>query len=60
MKEYGIAKFYNNPNNVIGSGGFRKVYKAVVCNGQLVVVTKLGWGEVNGDALCDHGFKTKV
>jgi len=26
MKEYGIAKFYNNPNNVIGSGGFRKVY----------------------------------
>jgi hypothetical protein len=60
MKEYVIIEFYNNPNNVIGSGRFKKVYKAVLCNGQPVVVKKLGWGEVKGDALHDHGFKVKV
>jgi hypothetical protein len=60
MKEYEIAKFYNNPNNVIRSSGFRKVYKVVFCNGQLVAVKKLGWGEVKGDALHDHGFKAEV
>jgi len=60
MKEYEIAKFYNNPNNVIRSGGFKKVYKAILCNGQPFVVKKLGWGEVDGDALCDHGFKIEV
>jgi hypothetical protein len=57
MKEYEIAKFYNNPNNFNGSSGFRKVYKAVFCNGQPVAVKKLRWGEVKGDALHDHGVK---
>jgi hypothetical protein len=45
---------------VIGSGGSRKVYKAVFGNGQLVDVKKFGWGEVKGDALHEHGFKIKL
>jgi hypothetical protein len=60
MKEYKITRFCNNLDNVIGSGGYRKVYKAVLGNGQHVVVKNLGWGEVKGDALHDHGFRAKV
>jgi hypothetical protein len=45
---------------VIGRGGSRKVYKVVFGNGQLVDAKKLGWGEVKGDALHDHGFKIEV
>ncbi len=60
VKEYEIVELYNNPNNVIGIGGSRKVYKVVLCNGQPTAVKKLGWGEVKGDALYDHGFKAEV
>jgi hypothetical protein len=60
MKEYEITEFYNNSYNVIGSGGYGKVYKAIHGNGQHVVVKNLGWGEVKGDALHDHGFKVEV
>jgi hypothetical protein len=60
VKEYEIAEFCNNPDNVIGSGGSGKVYKAVLGNGQPVAVKKLGWGEMKGDALHDHGFRAEV
>jgi hypothetical protein len=55
MKEYEIAIFYNNLNNVIGSGGFGILCKAVLHNGQLVVVEKLGCTNKN-QPKCNHSI----
>lgn len=60
VKEFEITELCNNSNNVIGSNGYGKVYKAILGNGQHVVVKNLGWGEVKGDALHDHGFRAEV
>jgi hypothetical protein len=59
MKEYEVTKFCNNSDNVIRSGGYGKVYKVLLGNGQHVL-KNLGWGEVKGDALHDIKFRAKV
>ena len=45
--------------NVIGSGGGGKVYKATLKNGQVIAIKKL-WGMGKGIDLHDHGFKAEV
>lgn len=47
-------------DNVIGSGGGGKVYRATLRSGQDVAIKKL-WGAVKGGStLHDHGFKAEV
>jgi len=46
-------------DNVIGSGGAGKVYKATLSNGELVAIKRL-WSSAKSDASNDNGFKAEV
>jgi len=46
-------------DNVIGSGGAGKVYKATLSNGEIVAIKRL-WSSGKGDASNDNGFKAEV
>eukprot|EP00253_Pinus_taeda_P019072 PITA_19072 len=46
-------------DNVIGSGGAGKVYKATLSNAETVAIKRL-WSSSKGDASNDNGFKAEV
>lgn len=46
-------------DNVIGSGGAGKVYKAMLSNGEFVAIKRL-WSSGKSDTSNDHGFKAEV
>jgi len=46
-------------DNVIGSGGAGKVYKATLSNGELVAIKRL-WSSCKTDASNDNGFQAEV